>query len=809
MIRTIIALLLALPLLANTLYSADNGTIEGRITDATTNHPVAYANVVIWGTTRGTVTDEDGNFSFTNVKPGYIEIRSSAIGYEPYVSQQLLVTNAKKAIFTISMQPANVEIEEVRVSASPYRRSEESPVSMQRLGVAEIDKSPGGNRDISKVLQNLPGVGATPSFRNDLIVRGGGGNENRFYLDGIEIPNINHFATQGASGGPAGIINVDFIRDVNFYSSAFPADRGNATSAVVEFNLIDGNPDRLKTRASVGASDLSLALDGPLGKNTTYLLSYRRSYLQFLFSALGLPFLPTYNDYQFKIKTKIDAHNEISLISTGAYDVNRLNLSANETPQQRYILNYLPVNIQWNYAIGGVYKHYYDNGFDTWVLSRNYLSNGNYKYRNNDESLDRTFDYQSSEIENKLRYERTLTTSGGIKITAGAGAEYAKYDNTTFRREVAPDTAFDYRYQTFLEMYHYHFFGQISQRFLAERLHVSFGLRADGTSYNAQMANPFEHWSPRLSLSYALSPRWLINFNTGRYQQRPAYTTLGFRDASGRLVNRDNGVEFINADHLVAGLEFLPNENTRITLEGFMKRYTDYPFSVRDSVSLSSKSAGFGIFGDEEVLSIAQGRSYGLEFLIRSRDVWGANVLVSYTLFRSEFMDYNNKLEATGSYVPTAWDNRHLLNITATRPFKGNWDIGFKWRFAGGPPYTPFDTERSSEVAVWDSRGFALPDYSQFNQKRLRAFHQLDIRVDKSYFFRTWSLIFYVDVQNVYNFKFYGQDDYLRTSIVENQPVANDPYVDPVSGKLRYQMTSLPSEGEGTLLPTLGIIVEF
>jgi len=218
-----------------------------------------------------------------------------------------------------------VGIEDVVVRASPFRKKLESPLSVRIVGIQEIEKNPGGNRDISRVIQSFPGVGSTPAFRNDVIVRGGGPNENRFYLDEIEIPYLNHFSTQGASGGPVGIINVDFIREFEFYSGAFPASKGNAMSSVLSFRQIDGNDEKFRFRATVGASDLGLTADGPTGNNSTLIMSLRRSYLQFLFSALDLPFLPTYNDFQFKHKTRIEDKGELTVIGIGALDDFELN----------------------------------------------------------------------------------------------------------------------------------------------------------------------------------------------------------------------------------------------------------------------------------------------------------------------------------------------------------------------------------------------------------------------------------------------------------------------------------------------------
>ena len=178
------------------------------------------------------------------------------------------MTNANKVFIEVPLVEANVQLEEVVVKASPFRKIKESPVSLQRISIEEIEKSPGGNRDISKVIQSFPGVASTPAQRNDVIVRGGGPSENTFYLDGIEIPNINHFATQGASGGPVGIINADFLREVNLYTGAFPANKGNALSSVIDLYQIDGNKEKLNFRGSVGASDLALTFDGPLGDKT-------------------------------------------------------------------------------------------------------------------------------------------------------------------------------------------------------------------------------------------------------------------------------------------------------------------------------------------------------------------------------------------------------------------------------------------------------------------------------------------------------------------------------------------------------------
>ncbi len=774
---------------------AQNGNIKGRIFNSKNNEPIPFTNVIIYGTTIGTSSDIDGNFQFTNVKPGYIKLAATTVGYQKYLSTEFMITSGKTKYIEIPMHEVAINLAAVEIKTTVFRRDEESPLSMKSIGIAEIEKSPGGNRDISKVLQSLPGVASTPAFRNDVIVRGGGSSENRFYLDGIEIPNLNHFATQGASGGPVGIINVDFIREIEFYSGAFPANKGNALSSILDMRLIDGNPDNLKFKGAVGASDVALTLDGPINKKTSFIFSARRSYLQFLFSALGLPFLPTYNDFQWKSKTKFNLKNELTLIGIGAIDQFNLNTGIkNPSESQKYILGYLPVFEQWNYAIGAVYKHFRANSYDTYTLSRNMLRNTSYKYPNNDESKSKILNYASDEIENKFRFERNAHTLE-YKLNVGIGLEYNRYNNNTFQKIFARDSLKTINYNSKLDLFAWNLFGQISKQYLGDRLTVSLGLRMDANNYDNEMSNLLKQFSPRLSASYALTEKLFLNANTGRYYQRPAYTTLGFRNNEGELVNKQNKITYISVNHFVTGFDYLFTEKSKLTIEGFYKFYNNYPFSVNDSVSIASKGADYGTFGDEEVTPTSEGKAYGLEVYYRNVDLIGFNLILSYTFVRSEFKEKNNQ------FIPSAWDNKHILNITLKRDIGRNWDIGAKWRFVGGAPYTPIDFVESSKREIWDSKGRGSLNYNAFNSERLSNFNQLDVRIDKEYFFKKWSLNFYLDIQNVLAYKSEQQPIYTNLDI--NGNIAVNP-----NDNTKYILRKV-NDFSGNVLPTIGIIVEF
>lgn len=784
----------------NLLWSQE-ASLSGIVKDAYTNEPVPFANIVVYNTPQGTISDEQGQFSFENLTPGFLRLQVSFVGYELTITEEIQISAVRSNYIEIALKPASTSLQEVKVVSSPFAQKAENPVSLQRIGVDIIEKSAGASRDFSKVLQSFPGVGSTVSYRNDLIVRGGGPSENRFFLDGIEIPTLNHFSTQGASGGPVGILNVDFIREVDFYSGAFPASRGNALSSVFEFRQIDANRDKTSFRFTVGASELSLSVNTPLSEKTTALFSVRRSYLQFLFDQIGLPFLPTFNDFQFYTKTRIDNKNEISFLGVGALDQFRLNPSPEATEENQYILSYLPAFEQWNYTIGSSYKHFLGNSYYLVALSRSHLNNTIEKYKDNDESSVENLitDYISDEIENKLRFE-FFANPGNYTINTGLNLEIADYYNRTLNRVYINEQAGVVNYRSNLNMMKWGLFGSVSHAFMANRLTLSAGIRMDANNYGSSMRNPFEQLSPRVSASFRITPSVSFSSAAGRYFQLPAYTTLGYRDSDGTLVNRENGVQYIRADHFIAGMEWRINKYTKISLEAFRKNYAGYPLSVSDGVSLASKGADYGVFGDEEVLPDSKGKVSGFEVLAQQRSPKGYSFILAYTWVNSEFTD------ASGNLIPSSWDSGHLLTFTLNKSFKRNWDAGLKWRFVGALPYTPYDLTTSEKVEAWDARGREYLDFSRFNRERLDNFHQLDLRVDKTFYFNKFTLGFYLDIQNAYNFQYTGAPNLIQVLDEGGNPVIENPGA--LMAEQRYRLKELKNTS-GTLLPSIGLILEF
>lgn len=766
--------------------------IKGTVIDKSTRQPLEFVNVLVVGLGIGASTDSNGNFTITQVPPGIYRLQASFLGYKTALTLEYRVNHVTPYV-QIELEEENTSLNEVVVTASPFQKVVESPVSLRVIGLQEIEKAPGANRDISKVVQNYPGVAFSPiGYRNDLIVRGGGPSENRFYLDGVEIPNINHFSTQGASGGPVGLIDADLIRSVKFYSGAFPADRGNALSSVLDFSLRDGDMERNSLKATLGASEVSLSSNGHLGKKTSYLVSVRQSYLQALFKVLGLPFLPAYTDASFKLKTRFDSHNELTLLGLGGLDRMKLNLGI-EGEDAEYMLSYLPKIEQETYTVGGVYRHYTPIHVQTIVLSQSYLNNRNIKYRNNDESSEDnlTLHLGSVEQETKLRMENTSSWSVW-KVKAGFDLNYSRYKSDEYRKIFA-DALREYNYHTDLSLWRWGLFASIDYAAPDKSFTASIGVRTDGNNYSDKMKELWRQLSPRLSVSYRLAEGLFLSGHVGLYYQLPSYTALGFKGEAGDYVNKH--LDYISVSQESVGLSWTPNENMEFSVEGFYKLYGNMPFSLSDQIPLSCKGNDYGTIGNEALSSEAKGRSYGAELMFKWLLTQKLNLSSSLTIFKSEFKDGKQ-----GSYVPSAWDNRFILNVSGTYNFPKHWSLGAKVSCIGGSPYTPYDEAKSSLVEAWDVQGRAYYDYSRYNQERLPVFGQLDVRVDKTFYLKKCMLGFYLDIQNITASKLRRPDALMSTGQIENPsaPLAEQ----------RYVMKSIRQES-GTLLPTLGITFEY
>ncbi len=731
----------SLLLLLNTyLISAQNsGQLSGRVVDRQTQLPIEGVTVLLENSLMGVATDSDGYFTINDVPTKTYNVTISHLGYQSQTIYNVIVKTFGTPPLQILLEESTNELDEVVILQSPFRTTIESPLSTQSFSAVEIETYPGGNNDITKVIQSMPGI--SPSiggFRNDIIIRGGAPNESVYYLDGIEIPNINHFSTQGSAGGPVGMLNVSFIREVTLSSSAFGAAYDNPLSGVLSFEQREGNPNRFGGNFRLGASEAALTLEGPLFRKdkdkpakTTLLFSVRRSYLQFLFELIGLPIRPDYWDYQWKINHEIDPYNTLIFLGLGTVDDFSVKAPDEFDAAQQATIDQVPIIQQKTITVGLSWKRKYKNGNGNMItsVSTNRLQNIFSRYQDNTQKTGTIFKNDSYEQETKIRYQ-TLHYLNKWKVVGGANFQYSDYANDT------RSLLYNLDYKTGIDFIKYGFFAKGERKFFNDDLGISFGFRFDADTFS-QGSRLIDNFSPRLSLTYNLTEdqSWKINASVGRYLKMPTYTMLGFQNLNGNFVNKS--AKYTQSDHAVMGLEYSPGNAARITLEGFYKKYSQYPISLIDQVSLANKGGDFEVLGNEAITSNGSGKSYGMEVLYQQKLAKNFYGVFAYTYFHSQFTT------SSGKYLPSVWDSRHLISFSGGYKLKRNWEISARWRFSGQTPYVPVDLDAS--LSAYPE---IILDYNQLGNAKLDPFNLADIRFDKKWNFKRYSFNFYFEIQN-------------------------------------------------------------
>ena len=742
-----------------------------------------------------------GNILVSELQSGNYSLEITSDGYETGFLKDINVVPNQNLTFSIGLNKIAKNIDEVIITKKQYKTTAESPLSLRNITSEEVQKNAGSTRDVSKAILSFPGVGSTATFRNDLFIRGGSSAENKFYIDGIEVPIINHFQTQGASGGPRGIITIDFIKDVDFYSGAFPASRNGALSSLFEFNLKQARKDKLGYKAVIGLDDMQLMADGPLSKDQSWngLFSIRKSNLQLLFKAIGLPFLPSYYDGTFKISKKYQSGDELFFLGLGAKDSFKFNENADPTLSNLTLIDQLPVSPQWNYTVGAGYRHLAENGNWLLTMSRNMLDNQALKYYRNIETPENLlYNYKSQESENKIRFDRNFSWSD-YQFSTGTNINFSKYYNNSTIKNVTQNAINFDDVLSEINVFQYGLYLQTAKKFFNDQLQLSAGVRFDASDYNENTQNPLDQFSPRFSLSYKINPEFSLNFNTGIYYQLPAYTALGFME-NGLFSNKET-LSYIRNSHLVGGVEYNGKNNLRLTVEGYYKKYKNYPFSLRNQISLANIGANFGVVGNEPLDSRGFGETYGIEFLAQKRTVNNFYGIVAYTFGYSKFSN------AAGNLLPSSWDSRHIVAVTAGKYLKRNWNLGARFRMQSGLPETPYDLQRSSLVNIWNISNGPLQNFDLLNSTRGNLSHQLDLRAEKKWVFKKWQFTAYMDIVNAY-----GSKSPSKLPVVNLQRDANNNGIigNPTAPEnQQYYLLETGEIDRSTPIPYFGFIFEF
>jgi len=317
-------------------------------------------------------------------------------------------------------------------------------------------------------------------------------------------------------------------------------------------------------------------------------------------------------------------------------------------------------------------------------------------------------------------------------------------------------------------------------------------------TFTSSGSDPLKTLSPRLSFAYHVAPKWDINGSIGSYYKIPTYTALGYVNPNGIMVNKD--MDYIQSIHYLIGTQFLPRNDLRFTFETFYKTYNNYPVSLLNGISLANQGAEYGSIGSEELLSSGKGETYGFEVFAQQKLMSRLFYVASYSWIRSKFSGIDHLL------LPSSWDSKHLLSLTLGYKLNTGWDLGLKYRYAGGSPYTQFDLATSQQNYL--TLGTGVLDYTQLNSERLAAFSQLDIRVDKRLNFKRTALSFYLDIQNIlknknaslpkYTFK--RNSDNTGFATTDGQPIKTDG-----SNGIPYLLNT----DSGNIIPSIGVVFEF
>jgi len=739
-------------------------------------------------------TAREGAFAFSNLPVGLCNIRvSSPDGSFTTVLHEQTLNAVKPLELRIEVERPYQVLEEVAISAEAFKTTEETPLSIKNINWSEMQRMPGATLDISKAIQSFPGVLPKSSFGYNISIRGGASSENAYRMDGIDLPTINHFSIQGASGGAVSLLNMDFIQGAALYSGAFPSSMSNVLSGALDLDLRQARSDRPGIRMTLGATDVGATIELPLPGRSGVMVSARNSFSQHYFKLFNIPVLPTYQDAQFKYYTRIGDHADLTILGVGGWDSYRVYTEGRGSDALLYNVGYIPEGEQSTEVLGARYRKFVPNGLQTLVVSHDRITNDADKYVGNTrQESDRQLRYRSYEDRTRLRYEcvwdgeQAKLTLGGSLEAVGVGVDMWALKGHT----AGVDTT---NLQSDLSYVQGGLFAAYARHSANKRGTLNLGLRMDAANFNLNMVNPLAQLSPRASYKYQLTSHWTANSHVGRYQQMPAGILL----AANRATNHGRFTRFTTTDHLGAGVEYQNGKTYRVSMEVYTKRYRNAPFLVNDQIAYANAIGAYVAVGDQPSIPNAQGRARGFELFLQQKLKGQYWWMGAYNYGISEFQT------ASGDWAPSVWDSRHTLSLTTGKVWGKGWLWGLKWRYSSGTPYTPFNESASALVTNWDVLQRGVFDYAQVNSQRLDAFTQLDFRLDKTYSHKGWSLSWFLDLQNLAS----GDIPLMPYLTVVRDPDTKAPLLDP-NDPTRYQMQLLRSD-TGRTLPTIGMILEF
>ncbi len=730
-LASILAIFLAVFSTANLL--ADEipvGTIKGKVVDSETKSPLPGVSISILDTRNGTNSDPDGNFTINNIPVGTYSLRFNCIGFESSVKTDIIVKPKRITFVQAHLGVSPVRTNEVIVTGGVFARQENEPTSTINFSAEEIRRSPGTAGDVSRILMTLPSVAKVNDLSNSLVVRGGSPNENGFFVDNIEIPNINHYPVQGSSGGPIGLINVDFIQDADFSSGGFSSAYGDRLSSVMNLTFREGNRDELDGQLDMAFAGVGIAAEGPVAAGRgSWLLSVRKSYLDLLVDAIGTGVAPKYSDYQGKFVYDLNPGNKLTALGILGIDYIKFNkdeaedVGYNAYGTSRSREGAAGVNWRYLWSEKG-YSNTALSYFGTWGKN-DFIETASENLLTENENFEQT--YQLRNI-NFYRFNRSFEAEFGFDAKI-VGVDYDNYLGPYTDPFGNPIPAYLVR-DNFWSRKGGAFVNLSWKPFT--RLTLSPGARYDYFAYNKS-----GNISPRFSFSFDIDDLTSFNGAGGIYYQNLPLVLL-----TQQVENKD--LKDPVATHYVLGINRLLTENTRLTLEVYDKEYKNFPVdpSTPSLFVIDEIAYRYGFYFTHEPLTdIGKSYSRGVELTLQKKLVEDVYGLISGSYFRSRYQG------GDGVWRDRIFDNQFSFSAEGGYKPNSKWEFSLRWIYAGGVPYTPFDLTASEAI----NRG--VIDNAKVNQDRYPAYHSLNVRCDRRFNFKGSNLILYASVWNAYNRK--------------------------------------------------------
>lgn len=716
----------------NAQNTLPKGIIKGKVVDAETQVPLAGANVVILNTLMGAATDSLGNFVIYNIPSGNYVLQFHFIGYQMLTKTDIIVRPQRTTYVNSGLQESYLEENAVVVSAGYFDKQQQQPLSTISFSREEIRRAPGSAGDVSRIIMGLPSIAKVNDQSNSLVVRGGSPIENAFFIDNIEIPDINHFPTQGVSGGPIGLINVDFIDDVSFSAGGFSAAYGDRLSSVMDITFREGNREQYDAQLDFNFAGFGGVFEGPfLNQNSSFMISLRRSYLDLLVKAadIGTSVAPRYGDYQGKFVFDINSRHKLTVLGIFGDDHNNPD---REAALENDMIVYGNQDIYENTAGINWRAVWNKNGYSNTSFSWTGLQFKEDYYETN--SSIHLIRNRSVENNFKVRNVNHIRLNKRSAIEFGSEVKHTTIDYDNFFSEYTDaigdstpalfinDKIQAQKYGLFLN-YLYNPF---------ESLSTTLGLRADYFSLNENF-----HLAPRFALSYQLNPAMTLNAAAGVYYQNLPMILLS-QNSQNTAINDPQSV------HYVLGFDYLLSPSTKLSTELYLKDYKNMPIDSEQPqlFLIDELFYRYGFFFNHGPLNDSgEARSRGVEMILQKKLAEEFYGLVSASYFRSEYKIKNNQ------WMDRVFDNRYIFSIEGGYKPGNNWEFSLRWIFAGGTPYTPFDNTESEKI------NRAVLDQSRINKARYPEYHSLNVRFDRRFHFTKSNLVTYLSVWNAYNRK--------------------------------------------------------